>query len=88
MTQSTLVREASAVARKPVGPTLLKNLHRLGYADIVPRSSELSRLVADKCGKSLSRQRISAIVNSVNVEDATIELLAKAIGVDADELLK
>lgn len=72
----------------PIGPTLAKNLLRLGYADIVVRSSELSSLVASKTGTTMSRQRISQIMNAVRVEDETVATLAKAIGVKPSELLK
>ena len=72
----------------PIGPTLAKNLLRLGYADIVVRSSELSKLVAAKTGATMSRQRISQIMNAVRVEDETIANIAKAIGVKPAELLK
>lgn len=77
-----------AVPAKAVGPVLVKNLHRLGFADLTIRSAELSRLVAAKTGKTMSRQRISAIANSVRVERATLDILAEAIGVETAELLK
>jgi len=81
-----MARKTSRPTLKPVGPTILMNLLRLGYADIVPRSTELARLVAEKTDRTISRQRISAITNSVSVEPETIELLATAIGVDPEEL--
>jgi hypothetical protein len=73
---------------KAVGPMLVKNLFRLGFADIVVRSAEIARLVEKKTGKTMTRQRISAMMNAVRVEPETIELLAKAIGVKPAELLK
>ncbi len=72
----------------PVGPLLVRNLHRLGYADIVVRSAEIARLVSEKTGKSISRQRVAQLMNAVRVEPETIELLAKGLGVKASELTK
>lgn len=71
-----------------IGPYVAKNMLRLGYAEIVPRSTEIARLVTEKTGRTISRQRISAIVNSVNVEPETIDLLATAMGVEAEELTR
>jgi hypothetical protein len=80
-------RDVEAEA-KPIGPTLAKNLYRLGFADLVVRSAEIARLVEKKTGKTMTRQRISALMNAVRVEPKTIELLAKAIGVKPAELLR
>jgi uncharacterized protein YneF (UPF0154 family) len=71
----------------PIGPLLVKNLYRLGYADLVVRSAELSRLV-ERTGHKMSRQRIAQMMNAVRVEDETIAVLAKAIGVKPSELLR
>lgn len=90
-----LLLEAEPVARKeieigdkPVGPRLVKNLFELGYADIVVRSAEIARIVSERTGKKLTRQRISALMNAVRVEPETIELLAKGLGVKPADLLK
>ncbi|WP_422930129.1 helix-turn-helix domain-containing protein [Singulisphaera sp. PoT] len=73
---------------EPIGPLLAQNLYRLGYGDIVIRSADIARLVAQKTGESFSRQRVSSILNAVRVEPETIELLASALGVSPDELTK
>lgn len=73
---------------KPIGPTLARNLYRLGYADIVVRSTDLAKLVSEKTGKSITRQRISAMMNAVRIEPDTIETLAKALGVKPSELTR
>jgi hypothetical protein len=90
-----LLLEAELVARKeieiderPVGPRLVKNLFKLGYADIVVRSAEIARIVSERTGRKLTRQRISALMNAVRVEPETIELLAKGLGVKPADLLK
>jgi hypothetical protein len=90
-----LLLEAELVARKeieiderPVGPRLVKNLFKLGYADIVVRSAEIARIVSERTGRKLTRQRVSALMNAVRVEPETIELLAKGLGVKPADLLK
>lgn len=83
-----VARKESEVGDKPIGPLLVKNLFRLGYADIVVRSAEVSRLVSERTGKSITRQRVSALMNAVRVEPETIELLAKGLGVKPAELLR
>jgi hypothetical protein len=42
----------------------------------------------ESTGKTMSRQRISALCNSVRIQPDTIAMLAKALGVKADELTK
>lgn len=83
-----MARKEFEAADDPIGPLIMVNLLRLGHADIVVRASELSRLVAEKTGKSMSRQRISAMMNAVRVEPETIEALAKGLGVKPSELTK
>src|SRR4051812_42153404 len=73
---------------KPIGPRLVNNLFRLGFADIVVRSAEIARLVEKKTGKGMTRQRISAMMNAVRVESETVELLAKGLGVKPADLLR
>lgn len=92
---TTVLLEAELMAPKAfeipegaIGPQIMLNLLRLGFADIVVRSSELSALVAEKTGKSMSRQRISAMMNAVRVEPETIEALAKGVGVKPSELTR
>lgn len=73
---------------KPIGPLMLKNLLKVGLAEIVAKSSAISRLVEEKTGKKMSRQRVSALMNAVNVEPETIALIAKAAGMKPSELLR
>jgi hypothetical protein len=73
---------------KPIGPLLAQNLFRLGYADIVVRSTKLAELVSHNTGRTMTRQRISTLMNAVKVEPETIAILAKAIGVKPSELTK
>jgi hypothetical protein len=79
---------SKAKSDRPIGPTLAKNLLRLGHADIVVRATDLAEKVRAKTGKPMTRQRISMLMNAVRVEDETIATLAKAIGVKPDELTK
>jgi hypothetical protein len=72
----------------PTGPVLVKNLLRLGLADIVVRSAEIARDITEKSGKPMSRQRISALMNAVVVEPSMIEMIAKSIGVKPSELTR
>jgi uncharacterized protein YneF (UPF0154 family) len=83
-----MARKEFEVVEEPIGPQLMINLLRLGFADIVVRSSELANLVSEKTGKTMSRQRISQMMNAVRVEPETIETLAKALGVKPSELVK
>lgn len=91
---ATVVLEGFQMARRsvkpgePIGPIIAQNLYRLGYADIVVRSTELSRLISENTGRSMSRQRVAAVMNSVNVDPDTIATIADAIGVDPSELTK
>lgn len=96
---TTTMLEAEPMARKtaddmigskdaPIGPTLAANLHRLGWATLAVKSSELSELVNTKTKKKMTRQRISSMMNAVRVERETIEAIAKAIGVKASDLTK
>jgi transcriptional regulator with XRE-family HTH domain len=70
-----------------VGAILLKNLHRLGHAKVVVNALELSRL-CEAAGVKMNKQRISRLMNSFTVEPATIEALARAVGVPPSELLR
>lgn len=81
-------KKANPGTDKPVGPLLVKNLHRLGFADVVVRSAEVARLVAEKTGRPMSRQRIASMMNAVRVEPETLDTLAKALGVKVADLLQ
>lgn len=83
-----IMARAKAKVDRPMGPAIARNLLRLGYASIVPHATQLSSLVAAKTDKTMTRQRISLLMNAVNVEPATVATLAKAIGVKPEELLR
>jgi hypothetical protein len=80
--------KARPAATDPIGPLLAANLFRLGHADIVVRATALSGLIAKKTDRTMTRQRISALMNAVHVEPETVELLAKALGVKPAELTR
>ena len=81
-------RAKASADTKPIGPLLAHNLFRLGYAEIVVKSTALAELVTKKTGRNMTRQRISALMNAVRVEPETIALLAEAIGVKPGELTR
>ena len=87
-TGTTVMARPKAASDPAIGPLLAWNLYRHGHADIVVRASDLSELVREKTGKSMTRQRISALMNAVRVEPETIAILAQAIGVDPVELTR
>jgi hypothetical protein len=72
----------------PAGTVLAENLIRLGYADVVVRTTEVARLVTEKTGHAMSRQRIAHLLNAVRINPETIEVLAKGLGVEPMELTK
>jgi helix-turn-helix protein len=73
---------------RPMGSVLTENLIRLGYADTVVRTTEVARLVTEKTGHKMSRQRIANLLNAINVRPETIAIIAKALGVKPSELTK
>lgn len=68
------------------GPALAAGLCRLGYGRLVVDSALVSRVVLARTGHAMSRQRISALVNSVKITAKTIAVLAAALEVDPGEL--
>lgn len=82
------IEAAKQTRYKVSGSILASNMYRLGYGDIVIRSAEVARLVTEKTGQSMSRQRIGTILNAVSVNPETIATLAKALGVKPSELTK
>jgi hypothetical protein len=72
----------------PSGDVIAENLARLGYADQVIRLSEIAQRIGDTTGKKVSRQRIANILGSLRVYPDTVEMLAKGLGVKAEELTK
>lgn len=73
---------------RSMGPIIAANLARLGYGRTVVNSAEVAKLIAQRTGKAISRQRVAQIVNAVNVTQATIKMLADGLGVDPSELTK
>ena len=73
---------------KPIGPILARNLERLGYVDKVIRVGEIAEKVRAKSSKGFSRQRMSQILNAVRVENETLELIAKGLGVKVADLTR
>ena len=72
----------------PIGPILAENFIRLGYSERVIKTSEIARLVTEKTGKSMSRQRVANLLNAVRVNPETIEVLAQGLGVNPKELTR
>jgi hypothetical protein len=71
-----------------MGTILFENLERLGYVDRVARSAEIARLVKEKTGRSITRQRVQQLLNAVKISPETIELLARGLGVKPTDLTK
>jgi len=74
--------------RVPMGETLEKNLVRLGWASTKVRVSEIAKAVEDRTGKSVTKQRISGLLNAIFIESKTIKWLAEGLGVKPEELTK
>lgn len=83
-----MARRNTSDSTPPDGSVLAENLIRLGYAETVVRTTEIARLVTEKTGKSMSRQRIASLLNAITIRPETIEQLAKGLGVDPKELTK
>lgn len=76
------------IAEAPaMGPVILANLLRLGFAEVKPQAARIAKLAGSK-GRPITRQRISQIVNAVRVEPETVETIAQAVGVKPAELLR
>ncbi len=72
----------------PMGVILKGNLIRLGHVAVTVTATDIANAIAKLTGKSVSRQRISALLSAANIEDETIAQLAKAIGVKPEELTR
>lgn len=70
------------------GELLAANLVRLGYADLVIRTSEVADTVSERTGKKLSRQRVFNLLNSIHIRPETFEQIAKGLGVKVSELTR
>jgi transcriptional regulator with XRE-family HTH domain len=68
------------------GSVLAENLCRLGYCEQVVKATEIAKLVTERTGKTMSRQRIANLLNSVRITETTLETIAEALGVDVAEL--
>jgi hypothetical protein len=72
----------------PDGTVLAENLIRLGYAETVVKTTEIARIVSEKTGRPMSRQRVANLLNAINISAETIKTLAAGLGVDPSELTK
>ncbi len=71
-----------------MGKVIALNLIRLGYVEHSVRVADIARLITEKTGKPMSRQRVSAIMRAPHIEQGTLEMIAKAVGVKPAELLR
>ena len=88
LAEKEMARRSTSDSTPPDGSVLAENLIRLGYAETVVRTTEIARLVSEKTGKPMSRQRIANLLNAINIRQETIDQLAKGLGVDPKELMK
>jgi hypothetical protein len=84
----SMVKRPSTEPDPPVGPIIAENLIRLGFVEQVVQTATVAKLVTEKTGSPMSRQRVSAILNAVRVKPSTVARLAKGIGVKPEELTK
>lgn len=70
------------------GPILRENLIRLGFFEKIVHATKIAKLVTEKTGKSMSRQRISNLFNAVHITPDTIATIAKGLGVKPEELMR
>jgi hypothetical protein len=71
-----------------IGPIIEKTLIRLGHSRRVVELTEVCRLIKVRTGRTISRQRLAAIFKARSVEERTIEMIAKGVGVSPAELLR
>ncbi len=90
--EQTMSRTKSQTAiRRPDGEVLAENLMRLGYVRTIVAATDVTKVVTERLGKherTISRQRLSAMLNAIHIRPETIETLAKGLGVKAAELMK
>jgi hypothetical protein len=72
--------------RPPDGVVLGRNLCRLGYCETVVKTTEVSKLISERTGRHISRQRIAQLLNAVSITPGMLSVLAKGLGVSEDEL--
>jgi len=70
----------------PMGAILKANLRRLGLTEEVVKSAEIARRVKQNTKKTITRQRIAALVNAIYIEPETIAWLAEGLGVKPEDL--
>lgn len=88
MVEFGMARPKAQSSDLAAGTVLTDNLIRLGYAETVVRTTEIARLVSERTGKSVSRQRIANLLNAVRINPETIKLIADGLGVDPAELMR
>lgn len=81
-------RPKVGTADAAIGLILAEHFIRLGYSETVIKTSEIAKLVSEKTGKSISRQRIANLLNAVRVNPETIEMIALGLGVTAKDLTR
>lgn len=74
--------------KMPMGAVLKANLKRLDLTEEVVKTSEIVKRVESRTGKKITRQRISALINAIYIEPATIAWLAEGLGVKPEELTR
>jgi hypothetical protein len=68
------------------GTTLRRVLIDLGWSEEVVRITDVANAVTEKTGRNLSRQRLSVLLNTERIRDATLEHIAKGLGTTVDVL--
>lgn len=72
----------------PMGMVLKHNLRRLGLTEETVKTAEIARRVEAKTKRTITRQRISQLVNAIYIEPATIAWLAEGLGVKPEDLTR
>lgn len=70
----------------PDGQLMTENLIRLGYSETTVKTAEVARLVTENAERPMTRQRVSALLNSRRISPAMWQAVADGIGVDVKEL--
>jgi hypothetical protein len=86
--KKTPPKAKAKAARGPMGPTLKANLIRLGEIGLVVPTTSIAKRIKAAGGRTISRQRITALFNAVHIEDDTIAVIAKGLGVKPEELTR
>jgi hypothetical protein len=86
--ETSMARRKTPIGPTPAGTVLAVNLIRLGFAETVVKTTEVARLVTEKTGHKMSRQRVANLLNAIKISPETFELIAKALGVEVSELTR